>query len=257
MSLLKEKLYSGKPVIGTWINSGSPIVAETIAQFGFDYLCVDVEHSAVDLPQVQQIFQGIRSGNPHCAQFVRLHGVDYTLVKRYLDAGANGLIAPLVNSREDAELLIRSAKYPPMGKRGLGFCRANKYGTETMVEFDRANETGVIAVQIEDIKAVDNLDAILDVKGIDIAFIGPYDLSASMGLTAQFDHPDYLAARNHILKACERHGVYPGLHVVQPDPDEVVARLEEGYRVIAFSLDITMLTHVCGTAMERILKAIH
>lgn len=251
----RAKLLAGQPLIGSWINTGSPIVGELMAQFGFDFLCVDAEHSAVDLPETQRIFQAIRSGNPACAQFVRLHGVDYSLVKRYMDAGARGLVGPLVTTRAEAELLVQAAKYPPLGKRGVGFCRANQYGTNLAEEFKRANDECVVAVQIEDIRAVENIDEILEVEGVDAAFIGPYDLSASMGLTAQFDHPDYLAARDRILAACKRHKVAPGIHVVQPDPAEVVARLSEGYQVIAFSLDITMLTHLCGESVARLREA--
>ncbi|WOO40959.1 HpcH/HpaI aldolase family protein [Rubellicoccus peritrichatus] len=256
MTSPRQKLKSGKPLIGSWINTGSPIVAELMAQFGFDFLCVDAEHSAVDLPQAQQIFQAIQSGNPNCAQFVRLHGVDYAFAKRYLDAGARGIIGPLVTTREEAELLVQATKYPPLGKRGVGFCRANQYGTNLQTEFDRANEEGVVAVQIEDIKAVENIDNILSVKGIDAAFIGPYDLSASMGLTAQFDHPDYIEARDRILEACKSNNVAAGIHVVKPDSDELLARISEGYRLVAFSLDITILTDSLQKNMSKIHNAI-
>lgn len=252
----REKLKSGKPLIGSWINTGSPIVAELMAQFGFDFLCVDAEHSAVDLPLAQQIFQAIRSGNPNCAQFVRLHGVDYAFAKRYLDSGARGIIGPLVTKREEAELLVKAAKYPPLGKRGVGFCRANQYGPNLETEFKQANEEGVVAVQIEDIEAVENIDSILSVEGIDAAFIGPYDLSASMGLTAQFDHHDYIGARDRILEACKSNDVAAGIHVVKPDAEEFCERLSEGYRLLAFSLDITILTNSLQENMSKIHSAL-
>lgn len=256
MTTPRQKLLSGQPLIGSWINSGSPIVAELMAQFGFDFLCVDVEHSAVDLPQVQRLFQAIQSGNPDCAQFVRLHGVDYAFVKRYLDAGARGVIAPLVTSKLEAEQLVTASKYPPLGKRGVGFCRANGYGSRLLDEFERANAEGIVAVQIEDIVAVNNIDDILSVEGIDAAFLGPYDLSASMGLTGDFEHPDFVAAREVVLAACKAHGVAPGIHVVKPDVEEFKLRLAEGYLLLAFSLDITMLTEVCQRSMEKIHQAI-
>lgn len=250
---LRHRMLAGETLIGSWINSGSPIVAELMAGCGFDFLCVDVEHSAVDLPQTQQLFQAIHSGRPDCAAIVRLHGVDYAFVKRYLDAGARGLVAPLVRTREEAALLVQAAKYPPMGLRGVGFCRANAYGLRLADECARANDDIFLAVQIEHIDAVRNIDAILSVPGIDAVFIGPYDLTASMGITAQFEHSDYLAARAAILAACHRHGVAPGIHVVQPSPAEVKARMAEGYRFIGYSLDITMLTTVCteGLAVLR------
>ena len=254
---LRRRIAAGEIVIGSWINSGSPIVAELMAACGFDFLCVDVEHSAVDLPEAQQLFQAIRSGRPDCAAVVRVHGVDYAFVKRFLDAGASGIVAPLVRTRDEAALLVQATKYPPAGLRGVGFCRANSYGLRLDDECGRANNEVFLAVQIEHIDAVRNVDAILSVPGIDAAFIGPYDLTASMGITGQFEHPDYLAARAVILAACHRHGVAPGIHVVAPSVDQVKARIAEGYRFIGYSLDITMLTDACtgGLAALRELSA--
>ena len=249
---LRQRMRAGETLVGSWINSGSPIIAELMAASGFDFLCVDVEHSAVDLPQTQQLFQAIRSGRPDCAALVRLHGVDYAFVKRYLDAGACGLVAPLVRTQEEAALLVQAAKDPPLGRRGVGFCRAKSYGLRLADECARANEDTFVAVQIEHIDAVNNIDAILGVPGIDAAFIGPYDLTASMGITAQFEHPDYLAARAAILAACHRHAVVPGIHVVPPAPDQVKARIAEGFRFIGYSLDITMLTTACTEGLAEI-----
>ncbi len=249
---LRQRLRTGETVIGSWINSGSPIIAELMAACGFDFLCVDVEHSAVDLPEVQQIFQAIRSGRPECAAMVRLHGVDYAFVKRYLDAGACGVVAPLVRTREEAALLVEAAKYPPEGLRSVGFCRANTYGLRLADEYARANNETLVVVQIEHIEAVRNIDAILSVAGIDAAFIGPYDLTASMGISADFDHPDYLGARDAILNACQRHNVTPGIHVVSPDPAEVKARVDEGFHFIAYSLDITMIATACTEGLASL-----
>lgn len=227
-------------------------MAELMAASGFDFLCVDAEHSAVDLPQVQPMFQAMESGRPGCAAVVRLHGVDYSFVKRYLDAGADGVIAPLVRTKAEAELLVQACKYPPEGLRGLGFCRANNYGMRIEDEFKRANENILVAVQIEHIEAVKNIDEILGVAGIDAVFIGPYDLSASMGLAGQFDHPDYVAALREIQAACVRHQAISGIHVVAVDPQEGKARLAEGYQLLAYSLDITMLTATCQKGLAAL-----
>lgn len=256
MKTLTEQLKAGKPVVGTWLNSASPIVAELLAMSGFDYVCVDAEHSAIDLSQIQPIFQAIRSGNKDCAALIRLHGVDYSFVKRYLDAGAQGVIAPLVRTKEEARLLVEATKYPPMGLRGVGFCRANKYGLQLEKEFETANKNILVAVQIEHIEAVANIDEILGVEGIDAVFIGPYDLTASMGITGQFDHIDYVVARNRIIEACRQHKVVPGIHVVPPEPEQVVKRYEEGYQLLAYSLDITMLTESCKVGLNEIRKGL-
>lgn len=223
-----------------------------MAACGFDFVCIDAEHSAVDLGQAQPLFQAVASGNPSCDALVRLHGIDYAFVKRYLDAGARGVIAPLVRTRSEAELLVEAVKYPPEGLRGVGYCRANQYGITLDEEFARANDENLVAVQIEHIQAVENIDDILSTRGVDAAFIGPYDLSASMGLTGDFEHVDYLAARDAIFKACLKHNVIPGLHVVAPDPQVARDRLSEGYRFLAYSLDIAMLTTTCLDGLAAI-----
>jgi 2-dehydro-3-deoxyglucarate aldolase len=240
-----------RKLLGSWINTCSPIVSELMSGLGFDFLTVDVEHSAADVPQVLQMVQGIRAGNPKCLPFVRTQGVEFSFVKRYLDAGAMGIIAPLVNNRAQAEELIRAVRYPPLGDRGVGYCPANQYGRRVREVFEGANEEIYAIVQIEHIQAVENIDEILSVKGVDGVFIGPFDLSASMGLTGQFEHPDYIAARQRILDACRKAGVPAGIHVVEPDPDELEARFSEGFEILAYGLDITMISQVSKVGISR------
>jgi len=252
MSPLKLKLREGRAVIGSWINSGSPIIAELMAAAGFDFLTVDEEHSAVDLVQAQGLFQAIKSGNHRCTPLVRLAGNSYAQTKRYLDAGAAGVIAPFINTAEDARELIRAVKYPPDGMRGVGFCRANGYGARLKESVAAANADTFVCVQIEHADAVANIDAILAVPGIDSVMVGPYDLSASMGITAQFDHPEMTKAIETVVVACKRHGVCAGIHVVQPDAGEALKRYSDGYRFLAYSLDITMLMNCCRTGLDSI-----
>jgi len=223
-----------------------------MASCGFDFLTVDVEHSAVDLVQTQMLFQAIKSGSPQCAPLVRLAGNSYADTKRYLDAGASGVIAPFINTAEQAQELVRAVKYPPEGMRGVGFCRANGYGMHLQESAASANDETFVCVQIEHMEAVKNIDDILRVPGIDATIIGPYDLSASMGLTAQFDHPEIIKAIDAIGAACKRHGIVAGIHVVQPDPADVLRRIKEGYRFIAYSLDITMLMNACLDGLGKI-----
>jgi 2-dehydro-3-deoxyglucarate aldolase len=250
---LRKILRGGGYAVGSWVNTASPIVAELMAAAGFDFLTVDAEHSAVELPQAQALFQAVCSGNPACAPLVRLPSCDYAHTKRYMDAGAAGVIAPLVNTAGQAEEVVRAVKYPPLGGRGVGFCRANGYGVRLEETFASANEETLVCVQIEHADGVRNIQEILAVPGVDAAFIGPYDLSASFGKTGQFDCPEMVEARRVILSACHRNGVVPGIHVVQPDAEEAMRRLGEGYRLLAYSLDITMLVAACrdGLAVIR------
>ena len=256
MNDLRHALQAGRCAVGSWVNTLSPVAAELMSAAGFDFLTVDAEHSAVDVPQTQVLFQAIRAGNPDCAPLFRLPGNDYAITKRYLDAGAVGVIAPLINSPEQARELVRAVKYPPEGERGVGFCRANMYG----IHFDEAiantNDQTLVCVQIEHIEGVRNIDEILSIPGVDAVFVGPYDLTASMGITAQFEHPDTQKAMRRIIEACKRHGIVPGVHVVQPDVAELVRRYKEGYRLIAYSLDITMLHRACVDGLAEIRRQI-
>ena len=240
-----------RKLFGSWVNSGSPIIAELMSTMGFDFLTLDVEHSAVDLPQALHIFHAIRAGNPKCLPFVRTQGVEFSFVKRYLDAGAKGVIAPLVKTKAQAEELVRAVKYPPEGERGVGYCPANDYGKKLKEHFSQANEEIYCIVQIEHIDAVNNIGEILSVKGVDGAFIGPFDLSASMGLTGQFDHPDYIAARDKILASCKQAGIPVGIHVVEPNPDELEDRIQEGFEILAYGLDISLIPHACAGGIVR------
>jgi len=223
-----------------------------MSEAGFDFLVVDAEHSAVDVPQAQALFQAIQAGNPECVPMVRLAGNLYSETKRYLDAGALGVIAPSINSREQAKELIRSVKYPPQGERGVGFGRSHGYGFRFDDYMQKANEEIFVGIQIEHVEAVQNLDDILTVEGIDAAIIGPYDLTSSLSITAQFDHPEYLKVMETIINKCNAHGVLLGIHVVQPDPEEVLERISAGFKVIGYSLDITMI----GTESRRGLNRI-
>jgi len=252
MMELRRELKAGRTAVGSWINTCSAVTAELMAAVGFDFLAVDAEHSAADLPQAQALFQAIRAGSPDCAPLVRLPGHDYAMVKRFLDAGALGVIAPLINAPEQAEEVVRAVKYPPEGARGVGFCRANMYGMRFEEEMRSANDRTLVCVQIEHADGVERADEILSVPGVDAAFIGPYDLSASMGITGQLNHPQMQAARRRVLEAAGRHGVAAGIHVVRPDVDEFMERWREGYRFIAYSLDVTMLIEACRTGLAAI-----
>ncbi|KPK64943.1 MAG: hypothetical protein AMK73_04445 [Planctomycetes bacterium SM23_32] len=256
MKNLRRELQAGRPVVGSWIDTCSPVVAELMAAAGFDFLTVDAEHSGADVTAAHALFQAVRSGNADCVPVVRLPGSDYATTKRYLDAGAAGVIAPLVNTPQQAEAVVAAAKYPPEGRRGVGFCRANMYGLRFEEAVASANDATLVCVQIEHTDAVECIDEILSVPGVDAVFIGPYDLSASLGITGQFDHPDMARATRRVLEAAARGGVAAGIHVVQPDTDEVARRIEEGYRLIAYSLDVTMLIHECRSGLSAIRRHI-
>jgi len=249
-------LSQGRPFLGTWLNSGSPIIAELLANIGFDFIVVDSEHSAVDLPQVQQILQAIRAGDPDCCGLVRVPGADYDTIKRFMDAGANGIICPLVNTMSQAMEVVAAVKYPPQGRRGLGFARSNMYGTKMEDQCLNANGASFVCIQIEDEQGLGMIDGILTIAGIDAVLIGPYDLTASMGIPGQFNHPRYTAAKEYIRQACKRNRVIPAIHVIDPGASgisQTCTAWDEGFKMIGYSLDITMVAHCAREGINWIM----
>jgi 2-dehydro-3-deoxyglucarate aldolase len=243
-----------KSSLGSWLCSKSHIVAELMAICGFDFLTIDAEHSPVDVEGTFGILQAIRSGNKNCKALVRVSGNSYSEIKRYMDAGADGIICPMVNSAEDARTVVNAVKYPHLGQRGVGFSRSNNYGLNLQDAVANDNQRTFVCVQIEHIDAVNNLKEILSVEGVDAAIIGPYDLSASMGIVGQLNHPKMEEAIAFTLNTCIEMGVLPGIHVVQPDVQEINARIAQGYKFIACSVDITMISTM-ATKLLNELKA--
>jgi len=174
---------------------------------------------------------------------VRLAWNDPIQAKAVMDSGAAGVIVPMVNSKEEAELAVKSVKYPPEGSRGVGLARAQGYGVRFDEYMDSANRDGLLMLQIEHIDAVNNIEEILSVPGIDGTYIGPYDLSCSMGLAGQLSHPDVEAAKLRVLEATKERGLAPGIHLVHPDTahEELARHVEQGFRFIALGTDILFL----------------
>jgi len=243
MGSTKKKLESDEAALGAWIMIGHPTVAEVYAGEGFDWIAVDMEHTATDIRAFHEIAVAVKGSG--CDLLARLHSCDAVQAKQVLDAGANGIIVPLVNSPECARKAGSIASFPPHGERGAAFSRASDFGRNFRSYFDSHNDNVIVVIMLEHVDALANLDGILETPGLSAVFIGPYDLSASMGLAGQLDHPDVRAAQQQILDACRRHGVPAGMHVVPVDPEQVQQRIEEGYRFIACSMDTELLIHGC------------
>lgn len=246
---LKSQLQRGAIVFAGWIQIGHPTVAEILVRAGFDCLVLDCEHGLIDLETTAAIMRAM--GSRSCTPLVRLPKNDSTWIARIMDAGAGGIIVPMVNSAEQAAAAVAALKYPPEGRRGIGYCRANTYGADFQQYIETANESSVMIVQIEHAEGVENIDNILDVEGIDGVFVGPYDLSGSMDVLGELDHPKMRAALERINQSCRDHDVPAGLHVVAPDPARVKNSIEQGFRFIALSIDSVLLTHSAQELLEK------
>lgn len=247
---LKSNLKKGKVTIGSWITLGHPSIAEIMTKSGFDWLTVDMEHSAITLDMTQQLIQIIELSG--ITPLVRVGENNPNLIKRVMDAGAHGVIVPMVNTREDALSAVNAVRYPPKGKRGVGLARAQGYG----LEFERykrwLHNESIVIVQIEHIKGVENLEDILNVEGVDAFLVGPYDLTASLGYPGQFNHPAMLAALKRIKEVSKRSGVPAGFHVIQPDISFLRRKIQEGYKFIGFSFDALFLGASCRESLLKI-----
>lgn len=247
---LKTKLKERQTTVGSWITLAHPAIAEIMAKAGFDWLAVDMEHSVITIREAEELIRVIDLCG--LVPLVRLSANDPVQIKRVMDAGAHGVIVPMVNSVAQAKQAISSVRYPPLGVRGVGLARAQGYGSSFDKYLDWVNEESVIIVQVEHIEAVDNLDAILAVDGVDGFIVGPYDLSGSLGVPGQFDHPMMKEAMRRIETVGASSGKAPGIHVIEPKPEELKARIEQGYRFVAYSLDIRMLDCVCHDGVDSV-----
>ena len=248
MSKTKTKLQNSQLVLGGWVMIGHPAVAEILAGEGFDWIAVDMEHTSTDIRAFYELALAVKGTD--CDIFVRLHSCDPIQAKLVLDAGANGIIVPSVNSREQAELAVAMAKYPPQGFRGTSLVRATDFGRNFKNYFDSHNDNVTVVIMLEHIKAVQNVDQILSVPGIDATLIGPYDLSASMSKPGQLDDPEVLQAKQTLLQACKKHNVPPGIHVVPVDNALLKSHISQGFKFIACGLDTEFIMHGCRTMLK-------
>ena len=252
MSKLGEKFGQGntKALIGSWITLAHPAIAEIMAKNGFDWLAVDLEHSVITIREAEELIRIIQLSN--VTPLVRLTSNDPNQIKRVMDAGSHGVIVPMVNSPEDAKNAVQAVKYPPVGKRGVGLARAQGYGTKFHDYLEWQKSKSIVIVQVEHIDAVNNLEEIFSVEGVDGYIIGPYDLSGSMGIPGQFDHPLFLETMQRIKNVASDMNMEGGIHVIEPETQQLQQRIEEGYRFIAYSLDIRMLDVACHIGLESI-----
>jgi 2-dehydro-3-deoxyglucarate aldolase len=245
---LKSKLARGKLTLGSWITLAHPAIAEIMARAGFDWLVIDLEHSVITIREVEELIRVIALSG--ACPLARLSGNDPVQIKRVM--GAHGVIVPMVNSAFDARQAVEAVRYPPEGRRGVGLARAQGYGSSFERYREWVNQESVVIAQVEHIEAVNNLEAILVVEGVDGFIVGPYDLSASLGVPGQFDHPSVKKAMEKIRSVGIDSGKAAGIHVIEPDVEEVRQRVDEGFNFVAYSLDIRMLDRACRSGLDAI-----
>jgi 4-hydroxy-2-oxoheptanedioate aldolase len=246
----KKKLFAGEVIYGVFANGLSAEMMEIMGIAGFDFICIDSEHApSSDEANRLLIMAGETRNIP---VFVRNPNKLDSGVLRSLDIGALGLLIPQVNSRKEAEEIVRAAKYHPEGMRGVGLGRGADYGMgiDLPAYFKHANENILIAVQCENIAGVPALDEIAAVPGIDVIFVGPFDLSSSLGLPGQINAPEIQNVMKKTLDVCARHGKYAGIFTFSIEQAREFA--EMGFRYIIAGSDLHFLSEACIEAAHKL-----
>jgi len=251
-SSVREHLADGSLTVGTWLSLGLPSIAEILCAAGFDWVVIDREHSSVSFERTEALIRTIDGRGK--AALVRLSSHDPTEIKRVMDAGAHGIVAPMICSREEADAVWSAMQYPPEGTRGVGLSRAQGYGPGFEDYRRWLPEGAALVVQLEHVRALPHLDAILAAPHVHGCLIGPYDLSASLGVPGQFDHPKVVEAIETIWEAAIRHDKAPGIHIVEPDPHALQRRVGEGYRFIAYGVDFRMVDRAAREGLSALDK---
>jgi 2-dehydro-3-deoxyglucarate aldolase len=237
---------SGERLIAPLVTLNSPPVVELLAEVGFDWFFIDAEHSPLDSAQMQALMQA--AGATPCV--VRLSASDEMHVKRALDIGAAGVIAPQVNSVEHAHRIVQAAKYAPAGERGLGIARAHRYGLRVREYMQSANHETAVIVQAEHREAVEHIDEIVRVAGIDGVLIGPYDLSASLGHPGAVDHPDVRKAIDRVRTACRAANIATGIFGLTAAA--VKPYIEQGFTMIVTGVDTVLLADASSALLTAV-----
>lgn len=243
-------MLTDKLSIGSWITLAHPAIAEIMAKSGFDWLAIDLEHSVITIREAEELIRIIDLCN--CIPFVRLTSNNPDQIKRVMDAGAHGVIVPMVNSYEDATKAVEAVKYPPSGVRSVGLARAQGYGTKFNDYKSWLNKSSYVIVQIEHIDAVNNLEKILSVEGVNGFIVGPYDLSASMGMPGEFENEEFKKIMKRVQEITKSLGATGGVHIIEPNPKELSDKISDGYNFIAYSLDVRMLSAACVNGLQHL-----
>jgi len=252
MSNLKDNLGNKTLTIGSWLSIANPVVCEMMSNAGFDWLVIDMEHTSITSSDMFQMIQIISLSN--ITPLVRVGSNDSLLIKKAMDCGANGVIVPMVNTKQDAIDAVNAVYYPPFGQRGVGLFRAQSYGIGFAEYLDTYEEKTCVIVQIEHHLGVENIDDILDVPGVDGFLVGPYDLSASLGVPGELDHRKVKKYLSILESKITDGGVVGGEHVVHSDIEKLQSKIDKGYKFIAYGDDMLFLAEKLNVTTEQLAK---
>ena len=251
----RQALIERRVTLGTWLQINNGTAAEILANAGYEWIAIDIEHTDIDVTSLTELLRAMYGRGVAPVARVATNGL--LDIRRALDAGAEGVLIPFVNTPEQAKFAVQAAKYPPMGVRGYSFCRANDWGVSFAEDVKTANEQTAVIVMIESRQGVENIDAIVAVEGVDAVFIGPYDLSGSYGIPGQTQAPVVRKAFQRVIDACEHAGKSVGLLLVRPTEDAVKQVVSDGYTLLCLGLDTVFIDEGARATRARALKALN
>ncbi len=237
---IRNKLKSNKYSIGTFVQINNADIVEIISSQGYDWIALDLEHGKINYSDLTNLFRSIEINNS--IPLVRLGENSEYACKKIMDAGACGLIIPMLKNAEDLQNVINFSLWPPKGRRGVGYARANNYGKSFEYYLKNLSQNPLIIPMIENKEFVSNLEKIIKMKNIDAFFIGPYDLSASLGDPGNFETKTFKNTITYILKICKKYNTPVGIHIVEPNKDELKRKIKSGFQFLAYSLDTVFIT---------------
>ncbi len=236
---IKQKFLGVKTIFGTWTSLGDPQITEMFAHSSCDFVGIDIEHGTHSFSECQRIMAAAQAGGSLC--FPRIASHNPEMIKRLLDSGADGIIVPMVETEADVSRMLDAIKYPSLGRRSFGMNRAHNYGFDFDGYVNAWNESSTFIVQIESLKGLENLDSILSNPHVDGAMLGLYDLSGSLGIPGEIEHPKIQEALASFANSCKKHGKSCGTHVVEATEATIAKKIEEGSNFIVCASDIFLM----------------
>lgn len=236
---LREKLLDRQRVFAGWTSLAHPSITEMFCRAGFDLIGLDIEHSTISQEQCQRLIAACHSQGVNCLPRIASHNGE--MVKRMLDSGADGIIVPMVSTPLEVEQIIDWCYYTPVGKRSFGIARAQGYGFDFDHYVQNWNSSCSLIIQIESVEGVENIDRLLAYDQIHGAMVGPYDLSGSLGVPGQLEHPLVLEAGQCVIEACARYSKACGTHITEPDQNNIKLVFDSGFTFAVLASDIFAL----------------
>jgi len=251
--VLKQKLRNREQLFAGWVSYAHPSITETFAMAGFDFMAIDMEHSTISINEAQRIIAASQSSGIPCLPRPVSHSKDW--IKPLLESGADGMVIQMVNNKEELKNLIQHIYYPPIGNRSYGVNRAHDYGFSLDEYFSVWNESGSFIIQIESIEAVNNIEDLLSFDEVDGVMIGPMDLSGSLGIPGQTNHPSVIEASKKVIKACEKYQKSCGTQVSDTNEKAITELFDLGYTFAILGSDLFVLwrwAEEMKTIMEKL-----